>query len=153
MLKVIAAHEAQELIAELDIYLQGFYPDESNHLDSVDVLSQENVHMIGAFVEGELAGIGAVKVLDDYGEMKRLYVKPEFRGQGLARMLMGELEKHLINLGMGEAKLETGIYQTEAIALYRKLGYVNCLPFGDYGPDPYSVYMVKSILENPLNSV
>lgn len=148
MLKVIAAHEAQDLIAELDIYLQGFYPDESNHLDSVDVLSQENVYMVGAFVEGELAGMGAVKGFDDYGEMKRLYVKPEFRGQGLARMIIGELENHLINLGRGEAKLETGIYQTEAIRLYRKLGYVDCPPFGDYGEDPYSVYMVKSILEN-----
>jgi len=147
MLRVIEASQAQELIAELDTYLQGFYPDESNHLDSVEVLSQENVHMMGAFVDGELAGIGAVKVFDDYGEMKRLYVKPEFRGQGLGRMLMGEMENYLMNLGIRQAKLETGIYQYEAIALYRQLGYVDCPPFGDYGEDPYSVYMVKNILK------
>lgn len=153
MLKIIEASEAQELITELDTYLQGFYPDESNHLDSVHVLSQENVYMMGAFVDGKLVGIGAVKVFDDYGEMKRFYVKPEFRGQGLARMLMGEIENHLINLGIREAKLETGIYQTEAISLYRKLGYVDCPPFGDYRADPYSLYMVKRILQNPLNLV
>ncbi|MDB9519371.1 GNAT family N-acetyltransferase [Roseofilum reptotaenium CS-1145] len=145
MLKIIEASEAQELITELDTYLQGFYPDESNHLDSVDVLSQENVYMMGAFMDGKLVGIGAVKVFDDYGEMKRFYVKPEFRGQGLARMLMGEIESHLINLGIREAKLETGIYQTEAISLYRKLGYVDCPPFGDYQPDPYCVFMGKKI--------
>jgi putative acetyltransferase len=44
-----------------------------------------------------------------------------------------------------ELKLETGIHQPEAIALYERFGFVRCGPFGDYQPDPLSVFMDKRL--------
>jgi putative acetyltransferase len=47
--------------------------------------------------------------------------------------------------GVRRMYLETGVKSDEAIRLYRRLGYVECAPFAAYGPDPLSVFMVKSL--------
>ena len=67
------------------------------------------------------------------------------RGNGLAKLIMCELEAHLKQRGIGVARLETGIYQPEAIGLYEKLGYEIRGPFGAYKPDPLSVFMEKRL--------
>jgi putative acetyltransferase len=136
---------ALNLIKELDDYQDSLYPAESNHLDSLSVLSQPNVVFLGA-VEGEdIRAIGAVKILREYGEIKRVYVPEQYRGLGLAKMIMAELERILISRGIPMAKLETGIYQHAAIGLYRMLEYRECEHFGDYKPDPMSVFMSKTL--------
>lgn len=136
---------AAHLIAELDDYLNMLYPAESNHLATITALSQPNVKMMGYYQDGVLCAIGAVKVTADYGEIKRVYVQPAHRGQGLARQIMYALEAILLKKNRQFAYLETGIYQPAAIALYQRLGYVECQPFGDYQPDPLSVFMVKPL--------
>lgn len=141
------AKEAAKLIEQLDIYQSSLYPPESNHLDSTDELSKENVLFIGAFLEGSIKGIGAVKIMGgEYGEIKRVYVSPEGRGKGIAGAVMKVLENHLVQNRIHFAKLETGIYQEEAIALYRNMGYVESEPFGDYKLDPLSIFLVKQML-------
>ncbi len=138
--------QAAQLIEELDLYQSSLYPPESNHLDSLDELSRENVLFIGAFFKGVLKGIGAVKIMGGaYGEIKRVYVSPEGRGKGIARAVMDVLERHLVDNGVRRAKLETGIHQDEAIALYRNMGYTDSEPFGDYKPDPLSLFLVKRL--------
>ena len=47
--------------------------------------------------------------------------------------------------GLPLLRLETGIHNTEALALYRRAGFVECAPFGDYAPDPLSVFMEKRV--------
>lgn len=136
---------ASKFIAALDAYQLSLYPPESNHLDGLDELSRPNVFFIGAFVEGKLAGIASVKKLDGYGEIKRLYVPPESRGQGLAVLLIQTLEQHLIQYGLFVARLETGTLQPEAIGLYQRLGYQAIGPFGQYSHDPLSVFMEKDL--------
>ena len=71
-----------ELIHQLDEYQGSMYPPESNHLDSLDELSKTNVDFLAAYTDSEICGIGAVKVLSDYGEIKRLYVPEKHRGKG-----------------------------------------------------------------------
>lgn len=57
---------------------------------------------------------------------------------------MPHLERRLIESGVRLARLEKGIYQPEAIGLYKRLGYVEFPPFGGYKMDPLSVFMDKA---------
>ncbi len=101
--------------------------------------------MLGAFDQQGLVAIGAVKLFSDYGEIKRVYVPQVHRGKGLAKIIMAALEKALTDRALFKAQLETGIYQSEAIGLYKDLGYEVCRSFGDYRPDPLSVFMSKDL--------
>ncbi|NEQ46161.1 MAG: GNAT family N-acetyltransferase [Leptolyngbya sp. SIOISBB] len=147
-LQPIDPHDASPLIEELDAYQSVLYPDESNHLDSIDVLRADNVHMLGAYDDDELAGIGAIKLFQEYGEIKRVFVPPAHRGKGYAKSLMAGLEQVAAAHGLAVVRLETGIHQQQAIGLYRKLGYAECDAFGDYVADPLSVFMQKALRPN-----
>ena len=140
-----ASAASQALIAELDAYQAPMYPAESNHLDSLDELQKPNVCFLGAFSGGSLLACGAVKLLDNYGEIKRVYVPDQHRGRGIAKALMAALEQHAQRSGAKFARLETGIYQPEAIGLYEAIGYTRTEPFGDYVDDPMSVFMEKKL--------
>lgn len=139
---------AESLIALSNAYMQALYPAESNHLESVAALQSANVLFLGAYVNGILAGCGAVKLLDDgapYGELKRMFVLETYRGKGISKAILHRLEAHLLASGVAIARLETGIRQPEALGLYRHLGYRERAPFGDYLPDPLSLFMEKEL--------
>jgi putative acetyltransferase len=78
-------------------------------------------------------------------EIKRMFVDPEARGLKIASRLMNALEALAAERKLVAIQLETGIYQPEAIALYRKYGYVEIEPFGSYQPDPLSLFMEKRL--------
>lgn len=141
--------QARSLVDQLDVYQAALYPAQSNHLDSLDTLCRENVKMFGAKERGQLIAMGAVKIYRDYGEIKRVFVPPAHRNKGLAKKIMAALERCLVQQSIRFSKLETGIYQKEAIALYQKLGYQQSLAFGPYTPDFFSVFMVKKLLPVP----
>ena len=138
--------EIYQLIEQLDEYQSSLYPPESNHLDSIEELSKSNAFFLAAFIDSAIFGIGLVKLIENYGEIKRVYVPENHRGKGIAIALMEELEKYLIKQAMAYARLETGIHQTEAIGLYERLGYHRIDPFGDYKEDPLSIFMEKKLL-------
>ena len=137
--------DVKEMIRLLDQYQQELYPAESNHLDSLETLAEANCKLMGAFKDEKLVGIGAAKIMDNYGELKRFYVPTENRGQGIAEKIIAELEKWLIQRQIKKSCLETGIHQHAAIRFYEKLGYSVCEPFGNYKPDPLSVFMEKPL--------
>ncbi|MGF0115313.1 GNAT family N-acetyltransferase [Promicromonospora sp. Marseille-Q5078] len=66
------------------------------------------------------------------GEVKRVYVDPEHRGQGVARRIMAELERAARQVGFRRFVLETGTAQPEAIGLYEAIGYEPVEKFGDH---------------------
>jgi putative acetyltransferase len=72
-----------------------------------------------------------------------MYVRPQARGQGLARRLIDTLEQKAMELGCRIFMLETGPTQPEALSLYERLGYQYRGPFGGYPDDPLSVFMQK----------
>ena len=78
-------------------------------------------------------------------KLNALFVLRDFRGKGVSRLIMKELEDHLLECGISLSRLETGIYQPEAIGLYEQLGYTACNPFGAYKSDPLSVFMEKRL--------
>jgi len=133
------------LIEHLDKYQSALYPPESNHLDSIDALAESNAFFLAAYLDGEICGIGSVKRVNDYGEIKRVYVPLNHRGKGIAKAIIKELESHLTRQTVAYARLETGIYQKAAIKLYETLGYHRIDPFGDYKLDPLSVFMEKKL--------
>jgi putative acetyltransferase len=134
------------LIRQSDALMQSLYPAESNHLVDVDALAQPQVHFFVAREDGRALGCGAF-VAGEGGraEMKRVFVDPAARGKGIARLIMEALECEAAKLGIALMQLETGIKQPEAIALYRKCGYVERGPFGSYRPDPLSLFMEKRL--------
>ena len=80
-----------------------------------------------------------------YGEIKRMFVADAARGHGIGRRLLAAIESEARNFGLSVLRLETGIRQPAAIGLYRSCGYREVAPFGDYGPDPLSVFMEKTL--------
>ncbi len=136
------------LLRQSDEYMASLYPPESNHMESVEGLRQPNVGFFGAMVDGKVAGCGGVKIMmsdKPYGELKRLFVSEDHRGMGIATRIIERLESHLLTSSVSLARLEVGIEQPNAIALYERLGYRKRGPFGDYRADPLSVFMEKRL--------
>ena len=136
--------EVLSLIEQLDAYQKPLYPAESYHGIDIGALSEENVlFAVARFEAGQAVACGAVVLEPGYGEVKRMFTLPSFRGRGIAGRLLTFLESEAQSRGCRQFMLETGFRQVEAIALYERFGYQRCGPFGDYGEDPNSVFMAK----------
>jgi len=143
----------RDLLRKSDDYMAALYPAESNHLENVQALLPPGGFLLGVFESGAMIGCGAVKHVEadaaggdaPYGEIKRVFVLDEHRGQGISKAIMQRLEACLIERGVRLARLETGVSQPQAIGLYRRLGYVERPPFGGYKPDPLSIFMEKRL--------
>ena len=106
------AAEASALIAELEAELEPLYPKESRHGHSVERLLAETVAFFLIYHNGAPAGCGGVKLVGtDYAEVKRMYVRPQFRGLGLAKLMLNHLADYAQRHGAGLLRLETGIHQ------------------------------------------
>jgi putative acetyltransferase len=139
--------EVVALIAELDAYQDTLYPPESRHALDLASLKQPNV-LFAVARDGALhaLGCGAVVLGSEFGELKRMYVSPQCRGQGVGKLLIALLESKAAELGCTLLKLETGPFQPEALGLYERCGYERRGPFGQYTHDPLSVFMQKRLL-------
>jgi putative acetyltransferase len=105
----------------------------------------EVLSMLARDVDGGAIGCAALVNRDGYGEIKRMFVDEAKRGLGTGRKLLEHIAMFAAMAAVRELKLETGIHQPEAIALYERFGFVRCGPFGDYQPDPLSVFMEKRL--------
>ncbi|TWI60941.1 putative acetyltransferase [Pseudoduganella lurida] len=136
--------DVHALIAELDAYLYSLYPAENVYaLDLTSLLEPNVLFAVARDADGAALGCAAVVVTPAYGEIKRMYVRPAARGQGVARRLIDALESAAAAQGCSTFVLETGPTQPEALALYERLGYRYCGAFGDYPEHPLSVFMQK----------
>ena len=138
---------AVELIGELDAYLNHLpYTPDSRHAFSVDKLIREGVVFFIATLDGELAGCGGVKLFGaEYAEVKRMFVRPIHRGKGLGKAILNHLASYVGAQQIGVLRLETGIYQEEAIGLYEAWGFKRRSPFGEYKEHPLSLYFEKRL--------
>ena len=137
---------AMELIAELEAYLVPMYPAESRHGYSVEKLLREGVAFFVLRPGDGVAGCGGIQLVgSEYGEVKRMYIRPVYRGQGLGRRLLDHLAAHTRAHGLHRLRLETGIHQLEAIRLYEGYGFYRIPPFGPYREDPLSRYYEKTL--------
>jgi putative acetyltransferase len=140
------SEDAIALITELDAYLIPLSPSESRHGYPVEKLLKEDVPFFVIRLDGTAAGCGGVKLCGtEYGEIKRMYVRSQFRGLGLAQRMLDHLADYTRDHGIRLLRLETGIHQHEAIQLYERAGFYAISPFGEYKLDPLSRFYEKRI--------
>src|SRR5579859_6845273 len=115
--------DAVALITELEAVLEPLYPQESRHGLSIARLIAEGVPFFVLRSDDIAAACGGVKLFStDYGEVKRMYVRPVFRGQGFGKQILNHLSDYALAHGIKVLRLETGIHQHEAIGLYERMG-------------------------------
>jgi putative acetyltransferase len=140
--------DAHRLIEALDAHLASRYTPEQRF--GPNLKPAQLAPGLGTFVvarlEGRAVACGAVRLLDPATvEVKRMFVEPEMRGRGVAKLVLAHLESAGRELGAQRAVLETGIYQDEAIGLYRAAGYAEVACWGEYTTSPTSVCYEKAI--------
>ena len=135
-----------ELIALSDAYSDERYPPEGNFATAIDDLDVPNIVLVVARASADAMGCVGLKFEPDgTAELKRLFVHPGARGNGLGRKLMDFLEALARGRRVKRINLETGPLNNEAVKLYQIYGYVACGPFGDYQENPYSLFMTKDL--------
>lgn len=102
--------------------------------------------VVVAYLNNEAVGCGAIK---EYApgimEVKRMFVPLEKRGQGIASLVLKELEKWAAEMGYTSCILETGLKQPEAIALYKKNQYQQIPNYGQYAEVDSSICFEKTL--------
>lgn len=142
--------DATALINELQTHLESYYPPESRHGFSVQKLIDQQVAFFVLRAGGRPAGCGGILLVGrDYGELKRMYVRPDYRGAGFGNMLIDHLAGHALAHGVTRLRLETGIHQEAAIRLYERCGFRRVPPFGPYTADPLSRCYEKIVAAPP----
>jgi putative acetyltransferase len=138
--------EAITLIGELEAVLEPLYPRTSRHGLSVAQLLAQQVQFYVLRAGGTPAGCGGIKLfVGDFAEVKRMYVRPAFRGRRCGERILDHLAAEARARGVGLLRLETGIHQAAAIRLYERYGFVRIPPFEPYRPDPLSLCFEKRI--------
>jgi putative acetyltransferase len=131
------------LVLLLDLALQELfirYPVSDSH--PIDPATT----FLVAEIEGEAVGcIGLMPIVDGVGEIKRMYVRPDHRGHGIARRLITSVEAVARHRGATALRLATGSRQPEAIALYESLGYRSTPPYGKYQHQPTALCYAKPL--------
>ncbi len=135
----------RSLVALLDEYLRVLDGEDNvfyAQLNKIDRLR----HVVVAYFDDEPVGCGAFRESSlDAVEIKRMYVRPTHRGQGVAQAVLAELERWAQESAYATAVLETGKRQPEAIRLYEKSGYARTANYGQYAGVENSVCMRKEI--------
>lgn len=142
---------AARLMDDLGAELVALYGDGE---DPTSGFAPDQVRDRGAFVlatsDGEPVGCGALRRIDgDTAELKRMYVVPARRGEGVSRVVLAALEGRAAALGYRRLRLETGVRQPAAIALYEGAGYRRTGPFGGYPDCGLSVFFAKDLSAAP----
>ena len=107
----------------------------------------DGIEFVAGFVDGRPVACGALQPLGDgVGEIKRMYVRHPYRGQGLSRLILAALEELAMQRGYHTLRLETGGFLTAAVGLYRGAGYRPIPLFGEYVGNPRSVCFEKSLV-------
>lgn len=145
----LASPDAARLIAALNAELTATFPEPgATHfaLDSAQVEVGDGAFLV-AYLDDVAVGCGAVRRLDEAtAELKRMYVDPSVRGQGIGRTILEALEHEARVLGVTKIVLETGTRLAPAITLYESMGYARIPLFGEYLSSPdTSVCFGKSL--------
>lgn len=140
-----------EIAALIGEHLQSMFlhsPPESVHALDLDKLKGPDVTFWSVWSQGELAGCGALKELDNgHAEIKSMKTSSDFLRKGVARSMMQYLIEEAQRRGYRRLSLETGSMEVfdPARRLYEAFGFTYCDPFADYTEDPNSVFMTLEL--------
>jgi putative acetyltransferase len=127
-----ATQEVRALVDELETVLSAEYPPEQRHGLALDAIFQPHIRFFLARWRGTPVGCGGVALFSDFAEVKRMYVRPLARGQGVADAILARIEAEVRGAGLSLLRLETGDRQIAAMKLYARAGFRPCPVFGDY---------------------
>lgn len=139
--------DAADLVAQLDADLGVRYGSEGDpvHAPAFE-FDGPGGQMLLATLDGTGVGCVGLRRIDAHtAELKRMYVRPELRGRGIARALLAACEQAAVDLGYHRLWLETGTLQPEAVALYLSAGYEPVPPFGQYANEALSIHLGRSL--------
>jgi len=139
--------EAQHLFGEIGKEMTTLYgEDVGGDFVVDDVQGGRGLFIIAYTADGEAIGCGALRpVTQTQAEVKRVYVRPQGRGKGIAKGIMDVIEQHALDLGYTHIKLETGTLQPAAVHIYETRGYERIPCYGKYADDPLSVCFEKAL--------
>jgi putative acetyltransferase len=120
------------LVGELEAELSRHYLPEQRHGLKLDALFQPHIRFFVAHLDGVPAGCGGIALFASFAELKRMYVRPDIRGKGVADAILARLTKEAEAAGVAMIRLETGTAQTAAIRFYRRAGFDLCDAFEPY---------------------
>ena len=124
--------DARVLVEELEADLASQYEAEQRHGLSIERLFKPNIAFFIAYADDEPVGCGGIAFEDGHAELKRMYVRPSFRGRGVVQAVLAQLEAEATARGVKRVVLETGDVQHAAIKVYERAGFARCGAFGDY---------------------
>ena len=137
---------AQELIAAVQQEYVARYGGPDDSPVDPDEFAPPAGCFVVAYAGSEAVATGGLRRADDGAmEIKRMYVRPSWRGRGLSRVVLADLEQRARDLGATRIVLETGQRQPEAIRLYETSGYARIDGFGHYACSPMSVSFGKNL--------
>ncbi|MFN3350792.1 GNAT family N-acetyltransferase [Pseudorhodoplanes sp.] len=152
MFRIVPADlDAPDVIAMLDVHVTRARAESglgSSHALDRSGLKSPAVRVWTLHDAERLAGIGALMRLNaEHGEVKSMYTAESHRRRGVARIMVEHIIAEARAAGFSRLSLDTGSwpYFKPAVALYRSHGFTECQPFGDYVPDPNSVFMTLEL--------
>lgn len=141
------APAARELLAEwqdeLAVTIPGFSPAVGSSVEAPKFEPPEGVFLLASSGDAALGCGGMRRLTAEMGEIKRLFVRPAARGQGVARALLEGLEQRAADQGLKAIRLDTHGGEPSAVGLFRAAGY---LPIDDYNANPYAKYWFEKRL-------
>jgi putative acetyltransferase len=136
-----------ELTACLDKDLQNLYGSTQEEFDQYNIITNVNTVVL-AYEHNNAVGCDCFKLMDDHTvELKRMFVKTEYRGKGIGMAILKELENWAAEMEFTTIVLETGTLQPEAIQLYKKNAYHIIPNYHPYIGNQLSVCMKKSVMK------
>lgn len=137
--------EGRALLTASHAYLASRYPPEHMFALSIDELCAPGIDFLIAEAGGRATGCIALARKEGYGEVKSMFVAEEARGSGTGAALVAALIALARDAGLPLLRLETGDDLYPAHRLYRRHGFTDCGPFGDYREGPHSVFMERPL--------
>ena len=142
--------EVRELVGQLERELSMQYAAEQRHGLKLEAIFQSHIRFVIARVDQKAVGCGGIAFFEGFAELKRMYVRPELRGTGVADAIIVHLENYARERGTKVLRLETGDAQMAAIRFYERHGFASCEAFEPYASmEPYaiatSVFMEKRL--------
>jgi putative acetyltransferase len=143
--------EIRQLVNELNDELGALYPPEQRHGLALDAIFVPHIRFFLARRNSLAVGCGGVALFSDFAEVKRMYVRPGRRGQGVADAIMARLIAETRDAGLSILRLETGKRSFAAIGFYRRSGFRTCPAFEPYAGLPPDEIAGSEFLERVVS--